>query len=130
MVKLLIPSFVSPLSVDFGPNVERSTTGALYFNPGTVKTISDSEWAWIRKNRPVVAKQFRVLCSRTQYTKPILTKVAVSSLLPEEEGKKLEKSLLSELAPEESKVNSESTETEGIFNKGKKRKRKKRNSNG
>lgn len=60
MVKFEVSKSSLPVQVsDFGPKVVRTSKGALYLYPGIVRTVSDSEWAWIEKNRQDVFVSLR-----------------------------------------------------------------------
>ncbi|RLE25628.1 MAG: hypothetical protein DRJ65_07315 [Acidobacteria bacterium] len=62
MIKLQLSPGSPLLQIsDFGSEVERTREGALHFRPGSVVSISDSEWEWIKRLRPDVAKELRQL---------------------------------------------------------------------
>lgn len=62
MIKLHLSPGSPPLQISgFGSDVERTREGALHFSPGSVATISDSEWEWIKRFRPTAAKELKRL---------------------------------------------------------------------
>jgi hypothetical protein len=62
MKRVIVPNNVHPRQIDdFGPDVERSKPGALYFAPGSVKIITDSEMKWLESHYKKFADRLTVL---------------------------------------------------------------------
>ena len=70
-----VPINVHPRQIDFGQDVERSKPGALYFVPGTTKTITDDEMEFLKKNHKRFASMLVVL--QASKPKPVEKKSSV-----------------------------------------------------
>ena len=69
MIKLQLSPGSPLLQIsDLGSEVERTREGALHLRPGSVVTISDSEWEWIKRFRPDAAEELKQLPSPSPVT--------------------------------------------------------------
>jgi hypothetical protein len=58
MVLVHVKRGVPPFQVgDFGPDVERSCKGAIYFRPGTTASMTESEYEHIKSKHPALLKR-------------------------------------------------------------------------
>lgn len=58
-----VPKRMHPRQIEFGPGVERSKKGALYFVPGSTKTITDDEYKWLCENHKSFAEKLVVVAT-------------------------------------------------------------------
>ena len=60
-MKILMSPGSQPVQIEFGPKVERSCKGSLRLLPGSVRTITESEWRWIVEEHPAIAAKMKIL---------------------------------------------------------------------
>jgi hypothetical protein len=79
MPKIQVPISATPRQIEFDETVKRSKPGALYFTPGSVKIVTQSEMDSIKKHHAKYASSLIVLSDEEP--------VQPQSVLPVSEGK-------------------------------------------
>lgn len=59
-----VPNNVSPKQIEFEEGIERSKPGALYFTPGSVKTITKDELEYLRKKHKHFASRLVIVSEK------------------------------------------------------------------
>lgn len=62
MLLVQVANGIAPQQVDdFGPGVERSVKGALYFRPNTLRSMTKGEFDHIQQSHPQLAAKLKVV---------------------------------------------------------------------
>ena len=80
------PTLPAPQAIEFGKDVDRSGKGAIHFRPGSTKTLTKGEWAYIQEHHRDLAAHVVVVKGDSAPKAPSVEPVAESTKANEVES--------------------------------------------